>query len=105
MLKTLLTYAYVDESLAEYVPESPHSLPRCVHSPELAEFTHRSLLPVSMCRRKFCSGVPKLAFAKYSVSKLSSVCWTVFCRLRSASCATGLMTLRRWMSRPTTFGF
>jgi hypothetical protein len=26
--------------------------------------THRSLLPVSMCNRKFCAGVPRLAFAK-----------------------------------------
>jgi hypothetical protein len=64
MLNALLTNWYVEDSFALYVPESPHWLPRSVHNRELKELTHRSLLPVSMCRRKDCSGVPSVAFAK-----------------------------------------
>jgi hypothetical protein len=58
-----------------------------------------------MCRRKDCAGVPNVALAKYSVSRLSSVCWTVPARRRSWSCAMGSATCLRWMSRPTTLGF
>lgn len=64
MLKTLLTYVYVDEEFASYVPDSEHSLPPDEQSDESAALAHRSLLPVSMCNRRLCSGVPKLAFAK-----------------------------------------
>jgi hypothetical protein len=64
MLKALLTYLYDEDEFALYVPDWPHWLPPCRQSCELAALTQRSLLPVSMCRRKFCAGVPKLALAK-----------------------------------------
>jgi len=52
MLKSLATYEYVDEELAVYVPANVHASPFALHSAELGVFTHRSLLPVSKCKRK-----------------------------------------------------
>lgn len=58
---------------------------------EFAEFTHKSELPVSMCRRNDCAGVPSVQSAKYSVSSLSRVTETVPSLLRNLreSCSTG----------------
>jgi hypothetical protein len=61
-------YEYVDEEFATYVPDDEHGSPCDLHSVEEGVFTHRSLLPVSKCRRRFCAGVPRDALAKYKVS-------------------------------------
>jgi hypothetical protein len=68
MLKSLATYAYVDDEFAEYVPAALHGLPFSLQYAELGELTHKSLLPVSICKRKLCAGVPSVPFAKYNVS-------------------------------------
>ena len=51
MLKSLFIYLYVEDELAEYVPDEPHGRPRDLHSRESGVLSHRSLLPVSRCSR------------------------------------------------------
>jgi hypothetical protein len=64
MLKSLARYSYVDEVLAEYVPDSAHGLFDSWQKEELAELIQRSLLPVSRCNLNDCAGVPNETFAK-----------------------------------------
>lgn len=68
MLKSLETNSYVDEEFALYVPANLHGLPFDLHNSEDGVLTQRSLLPVSICNRTLCAGVPNVAFAKYKVS-------------------------------------
>lgn len=68
MLKSLAIYEYVEDALAEYVPANAQGFPFASHNDDVFVFTHRSLLPVSMCSRKLCAGVPNVPFAKYNVS-------------------------------------
>ena len=51
-------YSYVDDELAEYVPEAWHSLASWVQNLDDGVLTHKSLLPVSMCNLKGAGGVP-----------------------------------------------
>lgn len=71
---------------------------------EFAELTHRSELPVSMCRRNDWDGVPRVQSAKYRVSSLSSVTETepALARNLLASCLSGctdFLVVESWTTR------
>jgi hypothetical protein len=74
------------------------------HKLEFAELTHKSELPVSICRRNDCAGVPRVQSAKYNVSSLSSVTVTLPALLLNLleSCATGctgFLVVASWTTR------
>jgi hypothetical protein len=60
--------SYVEDELALYVPANEHGLPLLLHNVDVGVLTQRSLLPVSICNRKLCAGVPSVTLAKYNVS-------------------------------------
>lgn len=64
MLKSDETKEYDDDALALKVPASEQGFDLDSQRVELGVLTHRSLLPVSITKRKLCAGVPRVILQK-----------------------------------------